>query len=91
MSASFRHRMAVWLWNALNAALSGVVGVFTTVVGTETVNAISPNTVAHFTPHQLLVTFIVGAGIGVANFVRQNGLPSLDTSDGTISIPPPKA
>lgn len=71
-SASFRHRLKVWIWDLVNAFLSGIATGLLSVVGGEAVGAID------FSPRQLLVVSVVGGVISAANYIRQRRLPEID-------------
>lgn len=75
MSASFRHRLAVWVWDAVNAAIAGAV----TTGGSIGFGAAFG---AHdFSPRQLGSMALAGAASGVFMYIRQRRLPSIDEEE----------
>ena len=72
MSGTFKHRLVVWVWDLLNAFVSGIATGALSVLGGQAVGAVD------FTGRQLAVVSVVGGLVSAANYVRQRRLPEID-------------
>jgi hypothetical protein len=61
----------VWVWDLVNAAITGLATSMGTVITGEAVGALN------FTPRQLIAVAISGAVFGAINYIRQRRLPEL--------------
>lgn len=72
MSATFKRRLLVWLWDLVNAVVTGTATALGSVVTGEVIGSLD------FSPRQLLAVALSGALFGAINYIRQRRLPALD-------------
>lgn len=72
MSAPFKHRLLVYLWNLVNAIIGGVATAALAAAGGHVIGALT------FTWRQLSMVAISGGALSAFNYVRDNKLPSID-------------
>jgi len=73
---TFRQRMLIWLWNALNAFVNGFAGVGAADGLVKLSNA------APLTSRQFWSIAIATGVVGLFNYIRSNRLPDLFTTNG---------
>jgi len=72
MSATFKHRLLVWLWNLLNAVVSGSAAAGGVIGIGKAAGAVT------FTFRQLGAVAISCGIVAGMNYLRTNRLPSID-------------
>lgn len=70
--SAFRHNLLVWVWNLINASISGMAAAAIAGMGGQVIGA------ASFTFRQLWAAALGGAAVSAFNYVRENRLPKLE-------------
>lgn len=72
MMPTFKHRLLVFLWNLVNAFVSGMASSGAAAGGGHLIGAMS------FTWRQLVAVGVSGGAISAVNYLRTNRLPTID-------------
>lgn len=72
MSATFKHRLLIYVWNLVNAIVSGMATAGASAAGGHMIGAMT------FTWRQLTAVAVSGGALSAFNYVRENRLPTID-------------
>lgn len=72
MPSTFNHRLLIFLWNLVNAFVSGMASSAAAAGGGHLIGASS------FTWRQLVAVGVSGGAINAVNYLRNNRLPTID-------------
>lgn len=73
---TFKQKLLVWVWNAINASMGGAATGGLAILGGAAIGA------ASYTPRQILSNCLAGAGVALFMYIRSNRLPEMFDGEG---------